>query len=746
MKHKLLFITLLACFTGWGQVTDLIISEYVEGSSSNKYVEIYNGTGATVDLSNYKLRLYANGSATPSEVTLSGLLLNNQAIVYKNSASTIFTGTSTVNTSVNFNGDDALAIYKISTNSNVDIFGVVGNDPGTAWTATGFSTVDKTLRRKINICSGISTSPTGTGAGAFTTLASEWDIFNIDDVSGLGNHTANCTVSTSTTFTTSWSNSTPTASIDATIAGDLTTTTDLTCKDLTINSGKTLTIGAGKKLSVTGNLINNGTLVFKSDATGTAIFDVFSGSLSPAGSTIVERYIPARRAYRFLSPSVNTSTSIRANWQENGGTIAGLGTHITGATGASAGFDPTETNNSSLLYFNNGAWVAASNTSVNALSAGDAYCLMVRGDRTIDLSTNTPTPTNTVLRTMGTLFTGNFTPTLSTVASGYSFVGNPYQAPLDIKTALATSSSNININAVYYWDPTINSRGGYITRNLQTSQNSPTSNVNDYVQPGQAFFVVNKITLTGTPSLTFTENHKSVANAAAGAFRNANSNEYGTLRVNLQANTNNQWQTIEGAVAIFNSDFNTAVTEEDATKMTNLDEEVSFVQNNTSLAIACQPNPTITSELPIRLNNTRHTNYQWQFDIANYSGPTPFLLDTQNNSITQITNTTVVPFTADTNANRFKIVFQNAVLNLSDFSTQLALYPNPANTGDSFYIDGLSEASVTVFNVLGQNIQVQTKSQGNSVQVTPSAILSKGVYLVTITAQGNTQQVKWIVE
>ena len=127
MKHRLLFITLLACFSGWGQVTDLIISEYVEGSSSNKYVEIYNGTGATVDLSNYKLRLYANGSATPSEVTLSGLLLNNQAIVYKNSASTIFTGTSTVNASVNFNGDDALAIYKISTNSNVDIFGVIGN-------------------------------------------------------------------------------------------------------------------------------------------------------------------------------------------------------------------------------------------------------------------------------------------------------------------------------------------------------------------------------------------------------------------------------------------------------------------------------------------------------------------------------------------------------------------------------------------------------------------------------------------
>jgi hypothetical protein len=746
MKLKLLFITLLACFTGWGQVTDLIISEYVEGSSSNKYVEIFNGTGATVDLSNYKLRLYANGSATPSEVTLSGLLLNNQAIVYKNSASTIFTGTSTVNASVNFNGDDALAIYKISTNSNVDIFGVVGNDPGTSWTASGYSTVDKTLRRKINICSGITSSPTGTGASAFTTLVSEWDVFNIDDVSGLGSHTANCSMPTSTTYTTSWSNSAPTATIDATIASDLTTTTDLTCKDLTINSGKTLTIGAGKKLSVTGNLINNGTLVFKSDATGTAVFDVFSGSLSPAGSAIVERYIPARRAYRFLSPSVTTSTTIRQNWQENSGTIAGLGTHITGTGGATYGFDPTETNNSSLLLFTNGAWVGATNTNVSLLIAGNAYCLMVRGDRTTNLTTNTPATSNTVLRATGTLFTGNFSPALSAAASGYSFIGNPYQAPLDIKTALQ-SSTDVNKNVVYYWDPTINARGGYITRNLQTSQNSPSSPVNDYVQPGQAFFVVNEPTLTSTPALTFTENHKSVANAAAGVFRNANTNDYGILRVNLQANTNNQWATIDGALAIFNDTFSWNVTSEDATKMANLDEEVSFVQNNTSLAIALQSNPSTTSELTIKIGKMRHTNYKWQFELDNYDGATPYLFDTLNNSYTQINNETVVPFTADANTtNRFKIVFQNTVLSNATFQNTLAIYPNPSKASASFYVEGISEATVTVSNLLGQTVPLQTKSQGTTLQVTPNTNLSQGVYLVTITTQGTTQQVKWIVE
>jgi hypothetical protein len=219
------------------------------------------------------------------------------------------------------------------------------------------------------------------------------------------------------------------------------------------------------------------------------------------------------------------------------------------------------------------------------------------------------------------------------------------------------------------------------------------------------------------------------------------------LRVNLQANTNNQWQTIEGTLALFNDNYSWNVTSEDATKMTNLDEEVSFVQNNTNLAIALQNNPSATSELPIKIDKMRHANYQWKFELDNYDGATPYLFDMLNNSYTQINNGTVVPFTADANTtNRFKIVFQNAVLSNATFQNTLAIYPNPAKAGASFYVEGISEATVTVSNLLGQTVPVQTKSQGTTLQVTPNTNLSQGVYLVNITTQGTTQQVKWIVE
>ncbi len=516
--------------------------------------------------------------------------------------------------------------------------------------------------------------------------------------------------------------------------------TSVVVSGLTVSSS--LVIRPSGVLRVNGNFTNNGQIIFKSDATGSGAFDAFSGTVTGTGTVIVERYIPSKRAFRFLSPSVTTTTSIKQNWQNNGTNTAGLGTHITGTGGTTNGFDVTATNNPSLFTFDNGSWLAVTNTNVNVLTAGTPYRLMVRGDRTTDLTSNTSSATATTLRATGTLKTGNFTPNLNQSADGFSLIGNPYQAPIDIK-AILTASTNMSSNVVYYWDPTLNARGGYVTRNLSTDVNDVTSSFNQYVQPGQAVFV-KKDNTANVPTMTITEANKSVANAAAGVFRNTNtSTDFGLLRVNLQANN----QTIEGALALFDAEYTWNVTSEDATKMANLDEEVSFVQNNTNLAIALQSNPSATSELPIKIDKMRHTNYQWQFELNNYSGATPYLFDTLNNSYTQINNGTVVPFTADLNTtNRFKIVFQNSMLSIDDFANNIKLYPNPSKAGASFYLQGISEATITVNNLLGQTVPVQTKSQGTTLQVTPNTNLSQGVYLVNITTQGITQQVKWIVE
>ncbi|MEY3500461.1 MAG: hypothetical protein RL308_2130, partial [Bacteroidota bacterium] len=57
-----------------------------------------------------------------------------------------------------------------------------------------------------------------------------------------------------------------------------------------------------------------------------------------------------------------------------------------------------------------------------------------------------------------------------------------------------------------------------------------------------------------------------------------------------------------------------------------------------------------------------------------------------------------------------------------------------------------SDAQVTLFTLLGQNIPVKTTTIGKGMEVISKTSLSKGVYLVRVTKDGKTSNVKWIVE
>lgn len=93
---------------------DLLISEYVEGSSNNKAIEIYNGTGKTVDLSNYSVELYANLNTTPNSTgiqKLTGTLNHGETLVLvHNQAKEDIKKLGIVSSVVNFNGDDTLVL------------------------------------------------------------------------------------------------------------------------------------------------------------------------------------------------------------------------------------------------------------------------------------------------------------------------------------------------------------------------------------------------------------------------------------------------------------------------------------------------------------------------------------------------------------------------------------------------------------------------------------------------------------
>lgn len=67
MKKLLLFTAVLLSLTAIGQ-TDLIISEYIEGSGNNKALELYNPTSETIDLTKYIVVRFSNGESYPANL------------------------------------------------------------------------------------------------------------------------------------------------------------------------------------------------------------------------------------------------------------------------------------------------------------------------------------------------------------------------------------------------------------------------------------------------------------------------------------------------------------------------------------------------------------------------------------------------------------------------------------------------------------------------------------------------------
>ncbi len=166
--------------------TELFFTEYIEGTSNNKVLEITNKTANAVSLANYSIKKQTNGSGSWSiGFSLSGTLAIKGKFIIVNSliASSCYNAASanlsTAAAEMNFNGNDAIGLFKNGT--LIDIIGTFNF--GTA----NFS-IDETLRRKSSVI-----APT-----ILFNKTGQWDIFALDTCSGIGNRSSNQTLKNST--------------------------------------------------------------------------------------------------------------------------------------------------------------------------------------------------------------------------------------------------------------------------------------------------------------------------------------------------------------------------------------------------------------------------------------------------------------------------------------------------------------------------------------------------------------------
>lgn len=201
VNTKWFILALVILFSGSlvnAQNCGLLFSEYIEGTSNNKAVEIYNNTGADIDLAPYKIYRYNNGSATPTDsLNLTGILVAGDVYVAGNPSAVveIVSVSDTLHTITFFNGDDALALVDTTTGITLDVIGLIGNDPGTNWPVGTGATSEFTLVRNVSITE---------GSNDWSANVTEWDVYPQNTFIYIGSHTANsCCDTDYTTFTVS---------------------------------------------------------------------------------------------------------------------------------------------------------------------------------------------------------------------------------------------------------------------------------------------------------------------------------------------------------------------------------------------------------------------------------------------------------------------------------------------------------------------------------------------------------------
>ena len=145
---------------------NLFFSEYAEGSSDNKYLEIFNASDSVVDLSGYSLSSCSNGCDDlntwdyADNVTFEegdGVLAPGDVyVVCHDSADAIIQAECDQTFTYLSNGDDVFALTQIGTGLVLDVIGVIGADPGSGWDVAGVTNATKnhTLVRKSDVMMG----------------------------------------------------------------------------------------------------------------------------------------------------------------------------------------------------------------------------------------------------------------------------------------------------------------------------------------------------------------------------------------------------------------------------------------------------------------------------------------------------------------------------------------------------------------------------------------------------------------
>ncbi|MBK7958424.1 MAG: lamin tail domain-containing protein [Bacteroidetes bacterium] len=196
-KKLLVFLaSIISLFTSYSQCDNIFFSEYVEGSSNNRAIELYNPTPNPINLAGYRITMKGfNNAGTANSVffNLNGTIASKATYVLANDqadlnniraiADTIIPGGG--GSIMNYTGDDALILSK----SGITIDAIGTRNAVDRSQVDSPMLKDHTLIRKPN-------TDKGDTSDWLTSAKNSWEIKNNNFFSDLKNHSSNVCGST----------------------------------------------------------------------------------------------------------------------------------------------------------------------------------------------------------------------------------------------------------------------------------------------------------------------------------------------------------------------------------------------------------------------------------------------------------------------------------------------------------------------------------------------------------------------
>lgn len=497
---------------------------------------------------------------------------------------------------------------------------------------------------------------------------------------------------------------------------------------LNINSNVSIT----NSLNINAGVVNlNGLVVLKSNASTSAYIGSINGVLN--GSVNIEKYIPGKRAFRFLAHPFTADTSIFLNALTAAFNITGIG-------GSANGFTTTSTNSPSAFYYNNTisgsgtgsndlGWQAFTNTNTGAINRWHSYQgirVLVRGSLGEGLNGLPYIPSPTTLTIRGQVNTGTQVITVTrSGTNGFNFIGNPYPSPIDIN---ASTRSNIGSN-FYVWDANLGTTGQY--RNLSFGSS--------YILPMFSGFIVNA---TSNGSITFTENSKS-ATPTHNLFRNTISNDDKlVLKISSDSIT---W---DYATICLKDDAKEDKDYWDGEKLFNNAVNLYSITNNGDKLSIDSRKKSESQNIPLGLITGNINQFTITVDELITNTNTKFYLkDNYLNKHVLLEKNSIYDFTVDSNSsskgeNRF--IIKQVVEKPLTINQAFSIYPNPSSDiiKLSYSLSKESDASIHIIDVYGRIlISREVKNTASINEIIPIKSLASGYYTILLKC-GNEQMNK----